>query len=98
MNTAPIGKLVSRDLELGDLKPLHPTGAVAVSSCGCGYPLTLTSAGMPLAQYWEFLIWADRETKRRGVTPQELLQYLRAEVRKQALAETCKSLRTGIRD
>ena len=85
LKTAPTGKLVSRDLELGELKPLHPTGAVAVSNCGCGCSLMLTSEGMPLSRYWELLVWADRETKRRGVTPQELLQYMRGEIRKKVL-------------
>ena len=87
LNTAPVGRLVARDLELGDLKPLHPTGAVAVSNCGCGCSLTLTSDGMPVARYWELLVWAEHETKRRGLTPEELLQYVRGEIRKQVLAE-----------
>jgi hypothetical protein len=88
LNTTPIGKPIAHDLEMGELNPLHPIGAVAVSNCPCGTSLALTSEGMPLFRFWGLLLWAKRETQRRGQTPQELLQYVRGEIRKQVLAES----------
>jgi hypothetical protein len=87
LNTMPIGNPIAHDLELGDLRPLHPVGAVTVSNCRCGSSLALTSDGMSVFRYWELLIWAHRETKRRGLTPKELLQYVRWEIRKKVLSE-----------
>ena len=88
LNTAPIGNPIAHDLELGALNPLQPIGAVAISNCRCGSSLALTSDGMSLFRYWELLLWAKRETLRRGLTPQELLQYVRWEIRKKVLSES----------
>jgi hypothetical protein len=40
----------------------------------------LTSDGMPLLRLWSLLGWAKVETKKRGMTPKELLNYLREEI------------------
>ena len=56
------------------------------ANCPCGTTMALSSEGMPLAQLWPLLAWARVETKRRGLSPQELLNYLRAEICKQVLA------------
>ena len=85
LNTEPIGNPIAHDLELGDLNPLHPIGAVANSNCRCGSSLALTSEGMPLFRLWSLLHWAKRETQRRDLTPQELLDYLRWEMRRKML-------------
>ena len=42
---------------------------------------------MPLAQLWSLLDWAKGETQQRSITPQELLDHLRAEICKQVLSE-----------
>ena len=57
------------------------------ANCPCGTTLALTSNGMSLSMLWRLLNWARHETKRRGLTPQELLNYLREEICKQVLAE-----------
>jgi hypothetical protein len=61
-------------------------GTATYANCRCGNTLALTSDGMPLLQLWSLLNWARRETQRRGMTPQELLNYLRDEITKQVLA------------
>jgi hypothetical protein len=47
--------------------------------------MTLSSEGMPLHQLWPLMDWARAETQRRGQTVEELLNYLREEIRKQVL-------------
>ena len=57
-----------------------------MANCPCGTTLALSSQGMPLSQLWSLLAWARIETYRRGLSPQELLNYLRDEICKQVLA------------
>ena len=75
------------DAELGDWNPLRPVGTVTYANCSCGTTLVLSSQGMPLHRLWRLLNWARIETKRRGMSPQELLSYLRDQICKQVLAE-----------
>ena len=44
-------------------------------------------ASVPLRQLWPLMNWARAETQRRGQTLEELLNYLREEIRKQVLGE-----------
>jgi len=85
--TTPVGRPVSYDLKAGNIHPQKPLGAVAVSACGCGAALSLSSEGMPLFQYWSLLLWAKNETRRRSISVSELLDNLRFEVRKRVIAE-----------
>ena len=85
--TQPLGATMSYDAEMEDWKPLEPVGTSAMSNCPCGTTLTLSSEGMPLIQMWRLLNWARVETKRRGMSQEELLNYVRLEIRKQVLAE-----------
>jgi hypothetical protein len=84
--TTHLGPAIPYDAELGDWKPLRPLGTMTYANCPCGTTLALTSQGMPLSQLWALLGWARLETKRRGLSPQELLNYLRLEICKQVLA------------
>jgi len=47
--------------------------------------MALSSSGMPLSQLWSLLDWARIETRQRKLTPRELLNYLRDELREQVL-------------
>ena len=76
-NANPVGEMVSYDLELGDVNPNRPAGTLAASNCRCGSTLALTSEGMPLPLLWSMLRWARDEPRRRGMIPEEFLQYLR---------------------
>jgi hypothetical protein len=73
------------DAELGDWNPLHPIGTVTYANCPCGNTLVLSSDGIPLLRLWSLLNWARVETRRRRVTPQELLNYLRDEICRQVV-------------
>jgi hypothetical protein len=86
LTTTHLGPAIPYDVELGDWKPLRPLGTMTYANCPCGTTLALTSQGMPLSQLWSLLGWAKLETQRRGVSPNELLNYLREEICKQVLA------------
>ena len=84
--TKPLGDTMPWDAELGDWQPTEPVGTVTLANCACGNTLALSSEGMPLPQYAALLGWAWMETKRRGVTPVRLFNFLRDEITAQVLA------------
>jgi hypothetical protein len=86
LNTEHAGSAMPYDADAGDWNPLRPMGTITFANCRCGSTLALSSEGMPLAQLWPLLNWARIETQRRGMTPQELLNYLRDEICDQVLA------------
>ena len=55
--TTPIGNPVDYDMELGQMTPRNPMGAMALSNCRCGNTMALTSKGMSLLGYWRLLHW-----------------------------------------
>lgn len=87
LNTEHVGAAVPYDALLGDWNPVKPVGTVTYSNCRCGTTLSLSSKGMPLSRLWALLNWAKGETRRRGISPQELLNYLREEICRQVLSE-----------
>lgn len=84
------GSAIPYDAMAGNWQPWKPIGTVTLANCPCGSTLALTSHGMPLPQLWRLLSWARGETQRRGMSPQELLNYLREEICKQVLAGPAK--------
>src|SRR5271169_6547346 len=76
--TTHVGPAMSYDAEMGNWTPLRPLGTLTYANCPCGNTLALSSDGMSLSQLWSLLRWAKLETKRRGLSPQDLLDYLRA--------------------
>ncbi len=87
MNTERIGRPISYDAELADWDTPSPIGSVALTNCSCGTTLALSTQDMPLSRRVDLLRWVKDETQRRGVSPNELLDYLRDEVRRQVLDE-----------
>ena len=87
LNTKRIGTTICHDAEIGDWETTQPIGAAAHSNCLCGTTMVLTSDGMPISQIHLVLKWIKEETKRRGLSPKELLDYIRNEVRKRVLAD-----------
>lgn len=85
LNTKNIGPPMSYDAEMGRWHPLRPVGAVSLANCPCGTTLALSSEGMPLFKLWRLLNWARIETRRRGVSQQELLSQIRDVIRRQVL-------------
>lgn len=86
LKTDRVGPAIPYDAELGNWRPLTPIGTVTLSNCACGSSMALSSRGMPLFQLWSLLDWARIETQKRKLTPRELLNYLRDELREQVLA------------
>jgi hypothetical protein len=83
--TERIEPAVSYDAEMEDWTPREPVGTVTYSNCACGTTLALSSHGMPLLRLWSLYIWARGETRRRGITMQQLLTYLRNLIRRQVM-------------
>jgi hypothetical protein len=88
--TKRLGAAMSYDAELGDWKTSNPIGSVALANCPCGSTLSLGTEGMPLPKRLSLLNWVRIETHRRGMSPQQLLEYLRDIIRQQVLAESDK--------
>jgi hypothetical protein len=86
VSTAPVGPTISYDIELGEWQPATPLGAAALANCPCGTTIALTTEGIPVDDIHAMLEWIKAETTRRGVSAEQLLGYLRDEVRKMALA------------
>jgi len=83
--TTPVGSTISYDAEMNNWNPLRPLGTATFANCPCGNTLCLSSEGMPIHRLWPLMNWARIETKKRGQTLQQLLNYLREEMRKQVL-------------
>jgi hypothetical protein len=83
--TTRVGSPMSYDAELGDWKTTKPVGSMALANCLCGSTLALTTVSLALSVRLELLNWVRIETQRRRVSPSELLEYLRDEVRKRVL-------------
>jgi hypothetical protein len=90
--TTHLGPPMPYDAQNGDWQPLKPAGTMTFANCPCGSTLALSSNGMPLVQLWRLLRWAKTETARRGMSPQELLSYLRDEISRQVLNEAGKTI------
>jgi len=80
------GDPIPYDAQAGDWQPFKPVGTVTLANCPCGSTLALSSNQMPLPRLWRLLNWARTETRRRNLTPQQLLTYLREEICKQVQA------------
>lgn len=84
--TKPVGPAIPYDAEMRNWKPSEPIGGVAFSQCPCGHTIALSTEGMTLSRIHLVLDWIKRETELRKITPRELVDYLRAEVRKRVLS------------
>ena len=78
---------ISYDAEVGDWNPKEPIGTATYSTCTCGTTLALSSHGMPLLRLWALYNWARLEKKRREITMEQLLSYLRDEIRQQVIED-----------
>ncbi len=87
LDTKRIGTTICHDAEIGDWKTTRPIGAAAHSNCPCGTTMVLTSEGMQVSQINLVLKWIKEETKRRGLSPMELMDSIRDEIRKQVLID-----------
>jgi hypothetical protein len=87
LGTESIRKAVSYDAATGNWEPKKFLGTWAFANCPCGSTLALTTEGIPLATRHSLLAWVKAETERRGVSSEEVVGTLRAEIRTRVLAE-----------
>lgn len=85
-NTTHLGTPTSYDAEIGEWTPRHPIGTVSVANCRCGTTLAIGSDGLGLWTMIRLLHWARKETRRRGVSIQELLRDIRDKIDAQVLS------------
>jgi hypothetical protein len=81
-HTAPVGDLVCYTLDGTTDGADDPMGAVALSNCGCGSTLALTTTGMSPADFQTLFHWVRSESKFRGVPVEDYLQYVRQQTRR----------------
>lgn len=86
LKTERTGPAISYDIEIGDWEPTNPLGALVAAHCTCGSTLALATRGMPLSHLHAGLGWVRRESKRRHQTPQQLLGWVRDEIRRSVIA------------
>ena len=87
LNTKRLGTIICHDAEIGDWEPTQPISDAAYSNCPCGNRLALTSNGMPIPHILLVLRWIKEKTERRGLSPTELMDYVREEIRKRVLTD-----------
>ena len=87
LDTQRIGGTISYDAERDDWETTQPIGAVAHANCPCGTTMALTTEGMPISQIHLVLKWVKEETERRGLSSEELIGYVRDEIRKRVLID-----------
>jgi hypothetical protein len=82
--TKRVGMPISYDADDNDWNTTNPVGTIALANCPCGSTLALTTKDMLLSKRLELLSWEKMVTQRRGLSPSELLEYLRSEIRERA--------------
>ena len=85
--TTHVGEPMSFDVQMGDWRPQKPVGILSLANCPCGSTMALGSQGMKLLTLWRLMHWARGETKRRDVTMEQLLAWVRDQIDGQVLAE-----------
>lgn len=92
--TSKLGSSHSYDAEEGDWEPSTPVGSTAMSNCPCGSTLSLNTDDMALDKRHRVLNWIQAEVEARDIEPTELLDEVRAEIRKRAVLPpiaTCRN-------
>jgi hypothetical protein len=85
VDTEVVRGAISYDAASGNWKPAQFLGTWAFANCPCGSTLALTTEGLPLATRHLLLAWVKEQTERRGVSAEEVVGTLRAEIRRRAL-------------
>lgn len=85
MGTTPVGEAISYDLELGELSPERPVGAIALAQCPCGKSLALATTDRKVSDVHFVLKWVRAEAERRGQAIPELINDIRMKIRQQAM-------------
>jgi hypothetical protein len=90
-NTKRLGSVISYDLEINNnWRPVKPLGTIIWANCRCGNTIILNLKNMPIPQLWLLLAWVRKESQKRGMDSQILLDYLWDEISGQVLTEPDK--------
>jgi hypothetical protein len=87
LETRHVGPPISYDAQEGDWEPTRPLGTQSMANCSCGSTLTIDSGGMSLWNLWRLMRWARHESRFRGITIDQLLIWVRAQIDEQVLGE-----------
>ena len=90
-DTTYVGKPISHDADQKDWQPVSPIGTIGMAECSCGTCLSISSGGMKLTTLWRLMNWARHETKKRGITSDELLADLRSKIDRSVLQDESKN-------
>jgi hypothetical protein len=85
--TRHVGAPISYDAEEGDWTPTEPLGTQSLANCSCGSTLAIGSSGMNLWTTWRLMRWARNESRLRGISIEQLLVWVRAQIDEQVLGE-----------
>lgn len=85
--TRRLGRTISYDADSGSWDTARPMGTYALANCPCGTTLSLSTRGIPTRLRLQLLAWVKRECERRDLTPSDVIDELRDQVRARALAD-----------
>ena len=85
--TTNLGKPISYDASMGKWQPEKPIGTLSYAKCPCENTLVIGSKGIGMITMWRLLLFARQETRRRGISTEDLLAHIRDKIDKQALSE-----------
>ena len=81
-----LGKPVSYDAETGEWFPETPLGTCSMANCSCGNTMSISSDGMSYVTFIQLMLWGRVETWRRNISISDLLELVRREIDRSALA------------
>jgi hypothetical protein len=79
-NTNHLDDPISYDAESGNWQPTKLAGTASFANCQCGSTLVIDSRGMEFSTMCRLLLWARKESWKRGISIRELLSYLREQI------------------
>jgi hypothetical protein len=79
-NTTHVGDPISYDAEMGNWRPTKLVGTASFANCQCGSTLVIDSKGMELLTMCRLLLWARKESSKRGISIRKLLSHLRQQI------------------
>lgn len=84
--TAPLGHVISYDADEQDWRPAAMKGSLVYANCACGDTLTLSTDSLPISTRYGLLEWLQQQTQRQQCEPHDILDRIRAEIRRRELA------------
>jgi len=80
LNTSHVGEPIFYDLRYGDRVHCPPFGIVRMFNCVCGTTLSLRIHELSVATFIQLQGWIDRESKRQGVSTDQIMAQIRVKI------------------